>query len=202
MSGVPVLIEGAGLRLLVVGGGAVATRKLFAFVEAGAHARVVAPQATAEIRALAEDGRITWLPRTYVPADIDDAELVIVATDDRAVNAMAAADARAMYRAVNVADAPEDGSFTMMAAHRSGALVIGVSAGGLPGAAARIRDVIARRFDGRYASALDALAEVRRAALSRGDGARWRAFARRVLGRRFCRAVEEGTLEEQVTTWR
>lgn len=202
MSGVPILLEGTGLRVLVVGAGDVATRKLLAFVEAGARVNVVAPQASEEIRALSEDGRITWLPRTYVPADIEDADLVLVATDDRAVNAMATADARAMHRVVNVADAPEDGSFTMMATHRSGRLVVGVSAGGVPSAAARIRDVIARRFDDRYARAVDALVDVRRAALAGGEAARWRSFSRAVLGRDFCRAVEEGTFLERVTSWR
>lgn len=202
MSGVPILVEGVGLRVLGVGAGRVATRKLAALVEAGARVRVVAPVATDEIRLLAEDGRVEWLPRTYVPADIGDAQLIIVATDDRVVNAMVAADALAMYRMANVADAPADGSFTTMATHRSGELVVGVSAGGVPGAAGRIRDVIARRFDDRYARALELLVAVRRAALEAGEGNRWRALARSVFDRDFCRAVEQGTLEERVSSWR
>ncbi len=202
MSGVPILVEAVGLRVLVVGAGVVATRKLVTLAEAGARVRVVAPHATDEIRLLAEDGRVEWLRRTYVPADLDDAQLVIVATDDRAVNAMAAADALAMYRMVNVADAPADGSFTMMATHRSGDLVCGVSAGGVPGAAARIRDVIAGRFDERYARALAALVATRRSALELGEGERWRVLARSVLGRDFCRTVEQGTLEKKVSSWR
>jgi len=202
VSGVPILVEALGLRVVVVGGGAVATRKLTAFAVAGAQVRVIAPHATDEVRALAEEGRIEWLRRTYVPADIEDAQLVIVATDDRSVNAMAAADAQAMYRLVNVADAPGDGSFTMMATHRTGDLVIGVSAGGVPAAAARIRDVIARRFDERYARALESLSAVRTEALERAEGSRWRAFARGILGSGFCRAVEAGTIEEQVSSWR
>lgn len=202
MSGVPILVEAVGLRVLVVGAGAVATRKLATLAGAGARVRVVAPHATGEIRALAEDGQVEWLRRTYVPGDIGDAQLVIVATDDGTVNAMAAADARAMYRLVNVADAPEDGSFTMMATHRNGELVVGVSAGGVPGAAARIRDVIGRRFDERYARALDVLVSTRRSAIERGERERWRALAHSVLGRDFCRAVEKGTLMERVSSWR
>lgn len=179
-----------------------ATRKLMTFVDAGARVRVVAPHASDEVRALADDDRIEWVRRTYVPADIDDAELVIVATADRTVNAMVAADARAMCRMANVADAPDDGSFSMMATHRTGELVVGVSAGGVPGAAARIRDVIARRFDDRYARALETLAAMRAASLERQENERWRALARGILGRGFCRAVEEGTFEERVSSWR
>jgi siroheme synthase-like protein len=202
VSGVPILVDGAGLRVLVVGGGAVASRKLGAFLQAGARVRVVAPMAGDEIIALATSGAVDWLARGYQPADLGDAQLVIAATDDRAVNAKVAADARAIHRLVNVADEPDDGTFTMMAVHRSGALVVGVSAGGVPGAAARIRDAIARRFDSRYARALDRLAGVRRASLERGEGARWRALARGVVDAEFCRTVEEETLDEKVTSWR
>lgn len=202
MSGVPILVDGAGLRVLIVGGGPVASRKLGAFLHAGARVRIVAPEATDEIRALSEAGQVEWLARTYLPADLGDAQLVIAATDDRAVNAKVGADARTVHRLVNVADAPDDGSFTMMALHRSGSLVVGVSAGGVPGAAARIRDAIARRFDGRYARALELLAGVRRAALDRRDDDRWRATARGVVDSEFCRTVEEDTLEKKVAPWR
>lgn len=202
MSGVPILVEGAGLRVLVVGAGSVAARKLAAFVAAGATVRVIAPQAVEEIRALADAGHLEWLPRTYAPADMEDATVVLVATDDRTVNAMVAADARSMDRMVNVADAPDDGTFTMMASHGVGPLVIGVSAGRVPGAAVRIRDVIAARFDERYARALRALADVRRVALDRGEAARWRALAHDVVDDRFCRTVEDGSLEERMSSWR
>lgn len=202
MSGIPILIDGAGLRVLIVGGGPVAARKLAAFLQAGARVRVVAPTATDELRALAESAQIEWLPRPYQPSDLGDAQLVIAATDERAVNAKVAVDARAVHRLVNVADGPDDGTFTMMAVHRSGALVVGVSAGGVPGAAARIRDAIARRFDRRYAWALERLARVRRAALERGENERWRAMARGVVDGEFCRTVEENTLDEKVASWR
>jgi siroheme synthase-like protein len=202
VSGVPILVDGAGLRVLIVGGGPVAARKLAAFLQVGARVRVVAPHAADSIRALAKSAQVEWLARAYEPADLGDAQLVIAATDDRAVNAKVAADARAVHRLVNVADEPHDGSFTMLAVHRSGSLVVGVSAGGVPGAAARIRDAIGRRFDGRYGRALERLAAMRRASLEGGTGERWRAMARDVVDGEFCRAVEDGTLDEKVTSWR
>lgn len=202
MSGVPILVDGAGLRVLVVGGGPVASRKLAAFVQAGARVRLVAPVADDDLRALAESGVIEWLARTYQPSDLGDAQLVIAATDDRAVNAKVADDARAVYRLVNVADVPDDGTFTMMAVHRSGSLAVGVSAGGVPGAAARIRDAIAQRFDGRYARVLERLADVRRASMTRGDKERWRSIARSLVDGDFCRSVEDDTLDQKLTSWR
>ena len=61
---------------------------------------------------------------------------------------------------------------------------------------------IARRFDSRYARALELLAGVRRASLDRGDNERWRAMARGLVDSEFCRSVEDETLDGKVTSWR
>lgn len=202
MSGVPILVEGGALRALVVGGGPVAVRKAAAFAAAGASVRVVALAPSDDMRALAASGDVVLIERGYERGDIGDALLVIAATNDRAVNADIADDARAANRLVNVADAPESGTFATMAAHRSGALVIGVSAGGVPGAAARIRDAIAERFDGRYARALGQLAELRRTLIDRRQGTAWRALSVEVIGTRFCDAVENERVDSEVAPWR
>lgn len=201
MSGIPVLVEVAGVRVLIVGGGAVAARKARAFCESGAHVRVVAPVIDVDIRALASTGRVTLIERAYEPADVGDAQLVVAATNDRAVNASVATDARAANRLVNVTDRPAEGTFATMATHRSGALVIGVSAGGVPGAAARIRDAIAARFDSRYARALADLADLRRTLLDRGDTDVWRALSREALDAEFCSSVERASSEGGAAPW-
>ena len=202
MSGVPILVEGSAIHALIVGGGAVASRKAAVLLEAGAHVRVVAPAIGGAMRAMANAGRVELVHRRYEPGDIGDAQLVIAATDDRAVNAGVASDARVAGRLVNVADRPAEGSFATMAMHRTGSLVIGVSAGGVPGAAARLRDAIAARFDSRYARALAELTSVRRALLDRGDGASWRERAADLLDDGFCDAVEQGVVERKAAAWR
>lgn len=202
MSGFPILVEGSAIDVLVVGGGTVASRKAAVLIEAGARVRVVAPQVSDALRALASAGRVLLIERRYERGDIGDAHLVVAATDDRAVNAAVTADAHAAARLVNVADAPADGSFATMATHRSGALVLGISAGGVPGAAARIRDAIATRFDGRYARALEALSSLRRTLLDRGAAAEWRTRAAEVLDADFCERVEKDAIVEQVDAWR
>jgi precorrin-2 dehydrogenase/sirohydrochlorin ferrochelatase len=202
VSGLPILLEAAAVRVLVVGGGTVAARKARAFADAGAQVRVVASRIADEIRALEPTGRVSLVERPYDPDDIADAQLVIAATNDRAVNARVASDARAASRLVNVTDLPAEGSFATMATHRSGALVIGVTAGGVPDAAARIRDVIAERFDSRYARALADLAALRRTLIDRGDGLAWRALASEAIDARFCESVERASLAARVDTWR
>lgn len=202
MSGVPILLEGSALTVLVVGGGAVAVRKAAAFAAAGAAVRVVARAPSAAMRELAEGGGVVLQVRAYAREDIGDAALVIAATNDRATNAEVADDAHASSRLVNVADAPETGSFATMATHRAGGLVVGVSAGGVPGAAARVRDAIAGRFDARYATALAGLAALRRSLLERGASAEWREIAAQAFDADFCESVESGALDARVAAWR
>ena len=202
MSGIPLLVEGAALPVLVVGGGPVAVRKASTLAASGATVRVIARSATAEMRALADAGRVALEERSYDTRDIGDAVLVVAATNDRATNAAVAGDARRLHRLVNVADAPDTGTFANMATHRAGHLVVGVSAGGVPGAAARIRDAIAKRFDSRYAAALELLGALRRSHLARGDGGSWRALSSTAVDEGFCDAVEQGTLDDRVATWR
>lgn len=201
MSGIPILVEASSVRVLVVGGGAVAARKARALSDAGARVRVVVLACGDEMRALARDGRVDLVERAYERGDVAEVGLVVAATNDRAVNAAVADHARAAHRLVNVADDPAAGSFATMATHRSGGLVIGVSAGGVPGAAARIRDAIALRFDSRYARALADLAALRRTLVDRGDGPTWRAVSSGVLDAEFCQSVERDGLRDQVSPW-
>ena len=202
MSGYPVLLEGAFIRALVVGGGAAAVRKTRALLVAGALVRIVATKASGEMHALAEQSGCTVDERPYCTKDLDGATLVIVATNDRALNAAVARDARARGMLVNVADAPGDGTFVTLAMHRSGDVTIAISAGGVPGAAVRVRDAIAARFDARYAAAVRALGALRASYLVAGDREGWERAQEALITDAFCARVESGALLEDVAAWR
>jgi siroheme synthase-like protein len=203
VSGLPVLLIGNALEALVVGGGAVAERKVRTLVAAGARVRVVAERPTAAMRALARaEPAVALVERPYLADDVRDAALVVAATDRREVNARVAANARELRRLVVVADTPLEGNCTMMALHRADGLVVAVSAAGVPGAAARIRDAIARRFDGRYGDALRALVALRGHLLANRAVATWRRAGRELVGADFCEAVESGRFPERVASWR
>jgi precorrin-2 dehydrogenase/sirohydrochlorin ferrochelatase len=202
MSGYPILLEGTRIQALIVGGGGVAERKAGALLECGAEVRVVSPEISPGLRALvAGKSRLSIIERAYQTGDIGTATLVIAATRSRAVNGRVAADARANGRLVIVADSSGHGNSTSMAAHRVGALVIGVSAAGVPSAAKRIRDAVAERFDGRYAAALDAMSALRRRLLESDDPDAWAAANLGLLGRDFCALVEGGDLTARVARW-
>jgi siroheme synthase-like protein len=198
----PIMLDGASIRALVVGGGAVGARKASALLESGATVRVVTTHIGPELRAQLGAKRLTVVERGYESSDIGDATLVVAATNSREVNARVAADGRAGCRLVNVADAPTEGDWVSAAAHRAGPLVISVSAGGVPSAAARIRDAAAERFDGRYAAALSALAVLRGRLLASGDGDVWREADTALIGPDFCARVERGELVAEMAAWR
>ena len=82
-----------GRRVVVVGGGAVATRRIPALLDAGADIVLVSPSVTASLEDLAAAGRIRWEPRRYADGDCAGAWLVCACTDDAAANAAVAAEA-------------------------------------------------------------------------------------------------------------
>lgn len=197
------MLDGASLSALVVGGGRVATRKVAAMLEAGATVRVVAPTVAPELESMTKTHSALFIVHSHYSSDLlGDALLVVAATSDASVNARVAADARAGGRLVNVADAPELGNCAMPAVHRRGDIVVAVSAGGVPGAAGRIRDAMSRSIDARYATAVHDLAALRRALLDSGRRERWAEASHALVGSDFCEQVESGQYAARVAQWR
>lgn len=201
LSDFPIALHGERVTAVVVGGGSVGTRKALALADAGAQVRVVSPVVSAELEDAERARRITIIREAYRSAHVDRATLVVAATNSRDVNAQIALDANSRGKLVNITDSPDEGNFHTMAIHRSGHVTIAVSTGGVPGAAAKIRDAIAERFDGRYERAVSALRGLRSRLIAGGDD-RWRAAAPKLIGDDFCSAVEDGSLTEKVDSWR
>ncbi len=201
MSDFPIALHGERLSAVVIGGGSVGTRKALALVEAGAQVRIVSPEITSGLEDAERARRLTVLRESYRAEQLDGATLVIAATDSREVNAQIAVDAHSRGRLVNITDFPDEGNFHTMALHRSGDVTIAVSAGGVPGAAARIRDAIAERFDARYGRAISALRGLRSRLIAGGDE-RWRDAAPKLLADDFCSSVEDGSFSRKVESWR
>jgi precorrin-2 dehydrogenase/sirohydrochlorin ferrochelatase len=192
----PIGLHADDLAVLVVGGGKVGMRKARAFATAGARVRVVAPEIAAEVADRSE--RIELVRRAFTDDDVEAADLVVVATSNPAVNAHVTELARSKGRLVNRADEPAAGTFDTLAVHRSGDLVIAVSAAGVPRAAAVIRDEIARKFDARYARALDQLHRERTRLINADARQDWLHRSANVLTDDFCAAVEAGTFDSEM----
>ena len=184
---------------MIVGGGSVAARKAATLLESGASVHFIATEISVPIKGFAASRtNVSFDERQYDgPSDLRDADIVIAATDDGSLNARIARDARTLHRLVSVVTSQGEGNFTSMAVHRAGALLIGVGTGSLPGAAARIRDALAGRFDERYASAIARCAGIRAESLA-GNRDDWARASRDLIGPDFCDRVESGALEESL----
>jgi uroporphyrin-III C-methyltransferase/precorrin-2 dehydrogenase/sirohydrochlorin ferrochelatase len=138
----PLGLRLAGRRVLMVGGGAVATRRVPALLDAGALVEVVAPELTPALRAQVDAGRVRWTARRFEPADVDDAWLVQVAVDDPA--AAEAVSAAALERRVFCVRADDRTAATAWtpAVVRHGAVTVAVLGGGDPHRAVTVRDAI------------------------------------------------------------
>ncbi|MGN8245422.1 uroporphyrinogen-III C-methyltransferase [Cellulomonas soli] len=147
----PVLLDVRGRRVVVVGGGPVAARRVAALVGDGAHVHVVAPAVCEDLAALVRDetreATVTWHAREYRPGDLAQAWLVHTATGDRATDAAVAAEAEASRTwCVRADDASASSAWTPAVA-RSGEVSVAVGAGGDPRRAVALRDAIAVLLD-------------------------------------------------------
>ncbi|GAA1148542.1 uroporphyrin-III C-methyltransferase/precorrin-2 dehydrogenase/sirohydrochlorin ferrochelatase [Kitasatospora gansuensis] len=89
----PVGLLLTGRRVVVVGGGQVAQRRLPALIAAGADIQLISPATTPAVQAMADAGELTWHRRGYAEGDLADTWYALVATDDPAVNAAVSAEA-------------------------------------------------------------------------------------------------------------
>ncbi|MEY7981613.1 bifunctional precorrin-2 dehydrogenase/sirohydrochlorin ferrochelatase, partial [Streptomyces pilosus] len=85
----------AGRRIVVLGGGQVAQRRLPALIAAGADIHLVSPEATPSVEAMADAGEITWHRRPYAEGDLAAAWYALIATSDTEANNRASAEAEA-----------------------------------------------------------------------------------------------------------
>ena len=201
MSDFPISLHGERIKAVIVGGGAVGTRKAISLIDAGAQVTVVAPQVSAELEEAERMHRVKIVRAEYDSDRIKGMNLVIAATSSRDVNAQIAVDAQSSGQLVNITDYPDEGSFHTRALHRSGDITIAVSSGGVPGAATRIRDAIAERFDSRYERAVSTLRGLRARSLANGDD-RWKDASSRLLDSDFCNSVENGSFANKADSWR
>lgn len=141
-----------GRKVVVVGGGAVAQRRIPGLIASGAIVTVVSPDVTPAIEGLAAE--ITWIARDFKPSDLDGSWYVIAATSDAEVNAAVgrAAEERHTF-CVRADSAAEATAWTPSVGHHDGITVAVMSDGGShrnPRRTAGLRDdIVAGLQDGR-----------------------------------------------------
>jgi uroporphyrin-III C-methyltransferase/precorrin-2 dehydrogenase/sirohydrochlorin ferrochelatase len=137
----PIFFDLTGQRVLVVGGGEVALRKVALLERSGAMISLVAPEVAPELMQRAGRGALQLAIREFVPSDLDGARLVIVATSRRAVNRWIATLSEARAIPVNVVDDREASRFIVPAIVDRDPVLVAISSGGTsPVLARRLRE--------------------------------------------------------------
>jgi uroporphyrin-III C-methyltransferase/precorrin-2 dehydrogenase/sirohydrochlorin ferrochelatase len=132
----------AGRRVVVVGGGTVAQRRVTGLLAAGADVEVVAPEVTPAVEGMAAARELRWTARAYADGDLDGAWYVVACTDDEGVNSAVGAEAeRRRIFCVRADDAPA-GSAVTPAVGRHDGLTVGVLAGRRPRRSAAVRTAL------------------------------------------------------------
>lgn len=158
----PIYIDLNGRLAIVIGGGQIAERKAATLLECGACVRLVAPQATEGIRALAAEGRLQWIPRVYRCGDLDGAFCTFAATNDNAVNTAVFEEATDKALLCNVVDVPPLCNFIVPSIVRRGDLSVAVStSGNSPALAKRLRQDLEAYIGGEYQALNDLLGRMR-----------------------------------------
>lgn len=194
----PINLNLQGRPCLVIGGGRVALRKVRSLLKADAKVIVVAPAVAEEIKDLAAEGQIVWLPKSAESSDVKDSFLVICATVDTTTNRDIAVAAKKTGALVNMAAPPlELSDFTIPASESCGDLLVTFATGGKSPELARKLKI---RYGSEYAAFgefLSIIEPYRRGLIQRlADSEACAAFWRETLDDEVMELVSQGRFDE------
>jgi precorrin-2 dehydrogenase/sirohydrochlorin ferrochelatase len=133
----PIFVNLKEEKVLVIGGGKVAERKVRSLLRCHARVVVASPTLTTGLRQIVHNGRVTYRKKLFSPADLNGVRLVISATNDTAVNQKAVEESKKRGIFCNVVDIPDLCSFIVPSVIRRGDLTVAISTGGSSPALAR-----------------------------------------------------------------
>ena len=138
MDYLPLFLDVKNMPCLIVGGGVIAERKVSILARANANITIIAPEITAEIERNIKRKNIKWLQKNFTASDIKNFQIVIAATNDRAVNAEVAALCKEQNILVNTADDSKNCDFILPSVIDRSPVQIAVSTGGASPVLARM----------------------------------------------------------------
>lgn len=193
----PIQLKLASVPCVVVGGGAVAARKVQSLLAGGARITVVSPQVEDAIKKHIANSQIAWREKTFSQEDLTGAVLVFACTHGREIN-------EEVYRClqpgqwINVADRPELSSFYVPAHFRRGPVTVSVATDGAsPGLARKIKEKLKEEVDEAYGIYGEFLARCRKRILEEVQvEAKRRALFSELLDEDYLEAFRRGKAEK------
>ena len=126
----PLFVDISEKKIVVIGGGAIATRRVKTLLPFAPQIVVVAPEVTGELEELENEKKLTIFHREYQREDIYDAWMVLVATNDPKLNDGIYSVAKCLGALVNVASNQEKCDFHFPGVIRKDPYVIGINGSG------------------------------------------------------------------------
>lgn len=201
----PLNLELAGRSCVIIGGGQVACRKAKGLLEAEARVTVIAPELSDSLQELVQAGKVSWQAAAYQRGMLQELKplLVFVATDDKAANEGAIAEAKELGALVNAAADPEQTDFHVPSRIERGDLLLTVSTGGGSPAFSRLlRERLEQEYPDGFGDFLVRLSRLRQTVKGMPGGSReherlWRkALTQHVID--LVRAGQSDQAEEEI----
>jgi precorrin-2 dehydrogenase/sirohydrochlorin ferrochelatase len=165
----PILVDLKGRKVLVVGGGKVAYRKIVTLLDHGASVEVIARDLDRPLAELVEKGLIRNGGQEFCVDHLNGVFLVIAATSDAELNRRVSEKAQEKGLLVNAVDQPADCNFIVPSILRRGDLVVSVSTSGKsPAFARKIRKDLEEHFGDEFESFLTVMGRLRERVLALG----------------------------------
>lgn len=193
----PLFLDIRDRRVVIVGGGFVAERKVRGLLPYAPNLLVVSPKLTVSLEGFAEVGLLQWRRREFVDTDLDDAILVFCAVGDIVLDRRVHELAERRGIPLNVADGPSLCDFIVASIVRRGPFQLAVStSGAVPGLAKQVREELEERYPESWETYVRFLGEVRDLAKVRYPGDRYlrAAIIERLLGLDLLTETESGKL--------
>ncbi|MBW1800570.1 MAG: bifunctional precorrin-2 dehydrogenase/sirohydrochlorin ferrochelatase [Deltaproteobacteria bacterium] len=163
----PIFLDLEGKKVVVVGGGAVAQRKILTLLEYGAVVELVSRDLTPRLKQLITEKKIRQIGREFEKKHLTGAFMVIAATDDAQLNREIGMRAREKGLLINAVDQPEDCNFILPSVLKRGELVIAVSTSGRsPALAKKVRESLEKAFGSEYESLVHMMGRIRKEVLA------------------------------------
>ena len=158
---IPLMIDISNKRVVIVGGGQVAERRIGTLVNYTTHIKVISPSLTVALYHRYEQGEMSWCAKSFEVTDIAEADLIIAATNDNRVNQQIAAS-KPQHALLNMTTKAHAGDVVFPSILRRGRLTLSISTNGAsPTLTAQILEEFKARFDLSYEAYVDFLYECR-----------------------------------------
>lgn len=167
----PIFLDIEGKHSVVVGGGAVAERKVESLLKAGASVTVISPRTTKKLRELAAKDAIRLIKRNFRRVDLADENpfVVVGASGSERVNSEVFEEAKKLKTLVNVVDNPALCNYIVPSVIERGSLIVAVSTSGkAPGLSKKLRVDLERHIGEEYGAFTSIIGAVRKKLLKNG----------------------------------